>query len=209
MCSWNRSEGGQEWRGCPDFTPTPGLSLFFNTCPPTPTPTPNRSGDCESVLSSWHVMWLTVLFILSNAHSRDYEKAVGNGDAGLKNLKLNVKFSPSWFLILKRFWKFSALGRVQGWDRKKTPKKPHHLLKQGFVVLWELSLALWNGGGGAGWKPTVDIFLGRIKCFIFIVSLSLFCFMNTVYLSPKTEPAPTPPGLGCVRVWGLNSSKFS
>lgn len=184
------------------------LSLFQHLSPPPPPPPPPPTDlETVSVLSSWHVMWLTVLFILSSAHSRDYEKAVGNGDAGLKNLKLNVKFSPSWFLILKRFWKFSALGRVQGWDRQKTPKKPHHLLKQGFVVLWGLSLARWNGGGGAGWKPTVDIFLGRIKCFI--VSLSLFCFMNTVYLSPKTEPAPTPPGLGCVRVWGLNWSQFS
>lgn len=64
----------------------------------------NKPGDYESALSSWHLMWLAVLFILSSAHSRDYEGAVGNGGAGLEHLKQKVKFPcPDLFLILAVF----------------------------------------------------------------------------------------------------------
>lgn len=84
-----------------------------------------------------------MLFILSSAHSRDYEGAVGNGGAGLEHLKQKVKFPcPDLFLILafsKSYLPWGCLQLlewVQGWNRKK------YLMKQGFVVHHEeLSLS--------------------------------------------------------------------
>lgn len=54
-----------------------------------------------------------MLFILFRAHSTASERTVGNGGAGLEDLKQNVKFPrPDLFLIVERFLKVICAGGV-------------------------------------------------------------------------------------------------
>lgn len=69
----------------------PQVFLFFLDRPP-PTPVADELTNLETmslpwVADTWWDTVLTVLFILSSARSKDYERAVGNGGTDLERLK--------------------------------------------------------------------------------------------------------------------------
>lgn len=183
-------ESWEESRGCPAFTPTPGLSLFFDTPPPHPSGRwTNKSGDSESALSSWHLMGLTVLFILSSARSKVYERAVGNGGTGLERLKQNAKFSlPQFISYTKCFLKVICVGYIFRYYSGYKVERKNILWSRALRLRMKNCHCLIKKEGGT-WKLTVNIFLVQIKC----GSYCLFCFRNKVYLSLNASPQPQHP----------------